>query len=315
MTEISCTYGDGRDVAIVAFLYDDADGSRADRARFETHLHSCARCHADVAALRGVRAQLARWAPPEPTFALGNPQSANPQSANPQSNPQSAIRNPQWWREIPAWAQVAAALLFLGVSAGIANLDVRYDHNGLIVRTGWSPRAGGSDAAGNVSKAGKPDVSETLELVPGTNNVAPPAGMVPASGMAQGAGDVVQSLVVADQSAPWRADLAALARQLKTEFRTTQASSTAQTVRTASTTDADVSRVRVLLQESEKRQQRELALRIAELLRDVNAQRQADLVKIDRTLGVVTNNVGVEVMKNRQQMDQINLAYRASQRQ
>ena len=310
MTEISCTYGDGRDAAIVAFLYDDADGNRADRARFETHLRSCARCAADVAALRGVRAQLARWSPPEPTFALGSPQSANPQS-----DPQSAIRNPQWWQEIPAWAQVAAALLFLGVSAGIANLDLRYDHNGLIVRTGWSPRAGGSGAAGNVARAGKPDVSEILELVPGANKVAPPAGMVPASGMAQGAGDVVQSLVVADQSAPWRADLAALARQLKTEFRTTQASSTAQTVRTASTTDADVSRVRVLLQESEKRQQRELALRIAELLRDVNAQRQADLVKIDRTLGVVTNNVGVEVMKNRQQMDQINLAYRASQRQ
>ncbi len=310
MTEISCTYGDGRDVAIVAFLYDDADGNRADRARFETHLQSCARCHADVAALRGVRAQLARWSPPEPTFALGNPQSPNPQF-----NPQSAIRNSQWWREIPAWAQVAAALLFLGASAGIANLDVRYDRNGLIVRTGWSPRAGGSDAAGNVAKAGKPDVSETLELVPGTNRVAPPAGMVSASGMTQGAGDVVQSLVVADQSAPWRADLAALERQLKIELRATQASSTAQTIRTASTTDADVSRVRVLLQESEKRQQRELALRIAELLRDVNAQRQADLVKIDRTLGVVTNNVGVEVMKNRQQMDQINLAYRASQRQ
>ena len=310
MTEISCTYGDGRDVAIVAFLYDDGDGSRADRARFETHLQSCARCHADVAALRGVRAQLARWSPPEPSFTLGNGQSAHPQS-----HPPSAIRHPQWWREIPAWAQVVAALLFLGVSAGIANLDVRYDHNGLIVRTGWSPRAGRSDPAGNVAKAVKPEVSETLELVPGTNKVAPPAGMVPASGMAQGAGDVVQSLVVADQSAPWRADLAALERQLKTELRATQASSTAQTVRTASTTDADVSRVRVLLQESEKRQQRELALRIAELLRDVNAQRQADLVKIDRTLGVVTNNVGVEVMKNRQQMDQINLAYRASQRQ
>ncbi len=304
MTEIPCTYGDDRDAAIVAFLYDDADGSPAARARFETHLQNCAQCHADVAALRGVRAQLARWSPPEPTFTM----------TNPQSNPQSAIRNPQWWQEIPAWAQVAAALLFLGVSAGIANLDVRYDHNGLSVRTGWSPRAGGSDGARSVARAGaagKSDVSETLELTPGTNNVAPPAGMAPASGIAQGAGDVVQSLVVSDQTAPWRADLAALERRLKTEVRATQASSTAQTVRAVSTTDADVSRVRVLLQESEKRQQRELALRIAELLRDVDAQRHADLVKIDRTLG----QAGVEVMKNRQQLDQMNLLYRASQRQ
>ena len=304
MTDIPCTYGDDRDEAIVAFLYDETDGSPAARARFDTHLQSCARCRADVAALRGVRAQLARWSPPEPTFA----------TSNPQSNPQSAIRSPQWWRDIPAWAQVAAALLFLGVSAGIANLDVRYDHNGLSIRTGWSARAGGSDGAtvARAGAAGKPDASETLELIPGTNKVAPPAGMVQATtGPAAG----VQSMVVMDQNAPWRADLAALERQLKAELRATQASSTVQTVRAASTPDADGGRVRALLQESEKRQQRELALRIAELLRDVNAQRQADLVKIDRTLGVVTNNVGVEVMKNRQQMEQINLAYRASQRQ
>jgi hypothetical protein len=47
-------------------------------------------------------------------------------------------------------------------------------------------------------------------------------------------------------------------------------------------------------------------------MRDVTAQRQADLVKIDRTLGVVQNNLGVEVMKDRQRL---NLLYRASQRQ
>ena len=57
------------------------------------------------------------------------------------------------------------------------------------------------------------------------------------------------------------------------------------------------------------------ALRIAELVRDVNAQRQADLVRIDRTLGLVQNNVGIEVMKTRQQMNQMDLIYRASQRQ
>jgi len=39
---------------------------------------------------------------------------------------------------VPAWAQVAAALFVLGVSATIANLDVRYDRSGLTIRTGWS---------------------------------------------------------------------------------------------------------------------------------------------------------------------------------
>ena len=275
MTELSCGYGDDRDGAIVAFLYDDGDGSPADRARFETHLATCARCRADVAALRGVRTQLARWSPPEPNFAV--------------RNPQSAFSNPQWWRAIPAWAQVAAALLFLGVSAGIANLDVRYDRNGLGIRTGWSQRAGGSD------RSGGPGGSEAAQ------GFSPANGASPAS------------------VAPWKADLAALERQLKTEFRTAQASTTAapaQTARAVSATDADLARrVRALVEDSEKRQQRELALRIAELLRDVNAQRQADLMKIDRTLGVVQNSVGIEVMKNRQQLNQMDLLYRASQRQ
>ena len=274
MTELSCSYGDDRDEVIVAFLYDDPDASLAERSRFETHLLTCARCQADVAALRGVRAQLARWSPPEPTFATGNPQ----------FNPQSATHHPQWWRVIPVWAQVAAALLVLGVSAGIANLNIHYDQSGLTVRTGWSSRAEAP------SQAGKPGVSGSAEVARGSGSVA---------------------------DAPWRADIAALERQLKNEIHATQASTTgapqaAKTV-AASASDADVvRRVRALVEESEKRQQRELALRVAELARDVTAQRQADLVRIDRTLGVVQNNLGVEVMKDRQRL---NLLYRASQRQ
>ena len=58
--------------------------------------------------------------------------------------------------------------------------------------------------------------------------------------------------------------------------------------------------MRGLLDESERRQQRELALRVAEVLRDVNAQRAADLVRIDRSLGIVQNNTGVEVAKQRE---------------
>src|SRR5258705_249312 len=83
------------------------------------------------------------------------------------------------------------------------------------------------------------------------------------------------------------ADIAALERQLKGEIRAAQTSTTSVSptaVKTApiSASDAEViRRVRALVDESEKRQQRELALRVAELARDVTAQRQADLVKID----------------------------------
>jgi hypothetical protein len=272
MTDSFCGYQGDRDEALIAYLYDDG-GEARERVLFEGHLMTCARCRDELAALGDVRTQLARWAPPEPAFAARN------------GTPNSAVRTARFqrWGQIPAWAQVAAALLFLGVSAGIANLDVRYDTNGLSVRTGWMRPASGD------TRFGGPAPSD-VALAPN---------------------DVAQS---GTRSAPWRADLAALERQLNSDLRAMKAATTqASPVRASSTTDAEVMRrVRALLDESEKRQQRELALRVAEVMRDVTAQRRADLVNIDRTLGVVQNNLGVEVMKDRQRL---NLLYRASQRQ
>jgi len=277
MTGLLCSYSDDREAAIVTFLYEDPGGNQAERTDFELHLRTCERCQADVAALRGVRAQLARWSPPEAVFSTHAGQSGIGQ-------PKPAVPS---WRTIPAWAQVAAALLFLGVSAGIANLDIQYNQGGLTVRTGWSARAGGSSAS----------------------TVAVAERRVPSG----------EASVEPTKNAPWRADIAALERQLKSEIHAVQASPAAgATVRTVSapSSDADVTRrVRAIVEESEKRQQRELALRLAELARDVTAQRQADMVKIDRTLGLVQNNVGIEVMRTREKMNQMDLIYRASQRQ
>jgi hypothetical protein len=272
MTDSMCGYQGDRDQALVAFLYDDG-GDWRERGVFEGHLTTCALCREELATLSGVRAQLARWAPPEPAFSVTN------------GNVSSAMRNPQspWWREIPAWAQVAAALLFLGVSAGIANLDVRYAANGLSVRTGWT-----RPPSRDPRVAGPPATDVT---------VAPNDGALSST-----------------PSAPWRADLAALERQLNGELRAMKASTMPATPARASTPDAEVlRRVHALLDESEKRQQRELALRVAEVMRDVTAQRQADLVKIDRTLGLVQNNLGVEVMKDRQRLN--TLLIRTSGRQ
>jgi hypothetical protein len=176
-------------------------------------------------------------------------------------------------------------LLFLGVSAGIANLDIRHDQNGLSITTGWSGRSGASRGPALPTEGQSATVGQGLNMGPG-----------------------------AAADAPWRAELAALERQLKAELRAAQAlAPVAQTVRTASTPDAEIlRRVRALVEDSEKRQQREVALRVAEVVRDVNAQRQVDLRNIDHTLGLVRNDLGVEVMKQRQSL---NLLYRASQRQ
>jgi hypothetical protein len=261
MNDISCTYGGDREQTLIAYLYDDIDP--AERSLFDAHLVTCARCRRDLDALDGVRTQLARWSPPEPDF----------ESIR---NPRSAIRNhhsTSWWRAVPVWAQVAAALLFLGVSAAIANLDVRYDQTGLTVRTGWSKAA---------------------------NSTAPPAAN-PLGFASRAAGD-----------APWRADLTALEAQLRSEIARSGGAQSVS-IRSAAPPDADVlRRVRTLIDQSERKQQRELALRIAEVFRDVNAQRRMDLTKIDRNLGFIQNSTGVEILKQR---ETLNYLMKASQRQ
>jgi hypothetical protein len=280
MNELVCRYSGDRDQALVTFVYNDGPQTAGDRAAFEAHLATCEVCSDEVEALRGVRTQLGRWNPPEPNFAITFSDAPVRRSDSAIGTPQSALRHPRsrWWHEIPAWAQVAAALLFLGVSAGLANLDVRYDRQGLSIRTGWSqPR-------------------ETRAAA------APPA---------------VAPTALRAGEAPWKADLTALEQQLKAEMRLARAAPATAQVQaqpaSAHASDADiVRRVRALVDDSEKRQQRELALRIAELLRDVSVQRQADLAKVNRALGAVENNLGVEVLKTRQQ---VNLMYRASQSQ
>jgi len=266
VTDMSCGYAGDRDEAMIAYLYDDGDP--ATRAGFETHLAACARCRREMDALRGVRRQLARWSPPEVNFIVGSQQSVVGSHESPATSRQPPATR-AWWHEIPAWAQVAAALLVLGASAGIANLDVRYDSNGLSVRTGWAP---------------------------------PPRSTQAPAAVALGTG----------AAAPWRADLTALEQQLRQELRAVPAGAAASPARVAST-DADVPpRWRALIDESEKRQARELALKVGEVERDFNAARQADLRKIDYSLNGVHQDFGVVY---RQQQEQQQMLLRVSQRQ
>src|SRR5262249_48127037 len=137
MTEPLCNYPD-RDECLIAYLYDDIDS--AERPAFGSHLSACRECQDDLSALRGVRTALGTWAPPEPAFATRESRATRPERV-PSREPRASRlepRAPRWWHDVPAWAQVAAALFVLGVSATMANLDVRYDKTGLTIRTGWS---------------------------------------------------------------------------------------------------------------------------------------------------------------------------------
>ena len=61
-----------------------------------------------------------------------------------------------------------------------------------------------------------------------------------------------------------------------------------------------LARVRVLLDESEQRQQQELALRTAQVVRDVDSQRQVDLAQIQRNFGQIEGLTGAEVREQRE---------------
>jgi hypothetical protein len=270
-----------RDEALVSYLYDELDG--AQRSAFDTHLVLCARCRSELEQLSGVRTQLSEWEAPA---VVGRESSVNNLPSSVGSPQSAAVRRQTWWREIPAWAQIAAAVLCLGVGAGLANLNVRYDHDGLSIQTGWLKQ----DRVAPNSTTGAAQDS--------TKGVAQNA----TTGVAQDF-----SPARANASAPWRADLAALEQQLRTEWQSANTAPAGVTLARStrpSMSDAELlKRVRALVDESERRQNRELALRVGEMARDVHTQRQADLRKIDQSLEYVLSNTGLAVAKQQQTLN------------
>lgn len=260
----------------------------ADRAAFEVHLAACGTCRDEVAAFRGVQGQLDAWVPPTPGVL--------PRPDVRQVGQVLHVPPSRWGslREVPTWARAAAAVVAIGVASGVAHLDVRYGSDGVSVRTGWL-RSGtavgavpGSDADGSVAWRADLAASEErlraelrrIAEVPGRS--ADAAGAVRA---ANSGGDIGTVASASDNSAPANA----LANK-------------------------DVmARMRALVADSERRQQRELALRVAEVFRDVQTQRQSDLVRIDRSLGLLQNSTGIEVARQREAIN--SLAVRVSQRQ
>ena len=270
MAEILCGYTADRDETLVAYLYGEIEP--AQRAAFEAHIATCDRCRRELAELKGVRGRLESWTAPDRPLRLESPVIVSPAGMPSQVAPPRADR----WRvlrEVPAWVQAAAAMLVLGVSAGIsagiANLDVRYDANGLGVHTGWSrPQAAAApvmaDAAARSATAARPIAATT----------------------------------------PWRSDLDALERRLRTEFHTPVNAASPLLARDGSASaDAQLLRkVRALLEDSERKQKNELALRIAEVVQEFDMKRGTDLANF-RTLRNTQAVQGIELVRNSQYMD------------
>ncbi len=189
------------------------------------------------------------------------------------SEPRSNVLRPkQWWHQpLPAWAQAAAAILIFGAGLSLG-----------VLRAG----VGGGGA----------DLTQTADI-----------GQAAASNVGAGFGRSEMTPAVS------QGDLAALEQRLRTEMskmRTVAAPAAAAPALAGSEAQL-LARVRALIDESEQRQRRELALRTADVMRDVDAQRQYDFARVQRVLGQFEGQTGVEFQRQRQDLNNL---IRVSQR-
>jgi hypothetical protein len=257
---------------LISYLYEE--GGDEERAAVETHLLTCAACREEVSDLRNVRSDLGLWQPPDADFTVRIVRDA-------------PVARRAWW-QVPVWATSAiAAGLVLAIGAAAANLEVQVGNGTLTVRTGWSkPVTGGSAQVQQASVA---------------HSASPPAR---------------PALVSAGMSeADVRKALDALEGKLRTDLAR-MPSQVGSVQRAASSNDVDrgalLSQVRSLVDESERRQQRELALRLAQVVQDFDAQRRTDLVRIEQGFGQIESLTGQEAARQR---EITNYLVRASQRQ
>jgi anti-sigma factor RsiW len=99
-------------------------------------------------------------------------------------------------------------------------------------------------------------------------------------------------------------DLTALERRLRAEIAQARSvSAPPATASTAAGNAAVLQQVRQMIRESEVRQQQELSLRTAEVIRDFDTQRRGDLARIEQTFGRMEGTTSAEVEQQRQMLN------------
>ena len=247
--------------ALLVLLYDD-EGAPDERARLQAHVNRCPQCADVLTSLDTARGALGAWhAPRLPLgFALVR-----------------AERSP-WRTTLWSGGLAAAAVLVLGAAASLARFDITYNEQGLRIRTG-------------VERA--PD-RRPLRVLRRARSRRP--GPQPRPRPREGA----WVSTAAAGEPPWRADFDLLATQIRTDVaRMVQENRQpqgpvvmraamqppARRPRTAAMSDAELlKRVQDLLDQSEIRQQANLALRVTELGRQFELARQSDIVQVEQTL-------------------------------
>lgn len=235
---------------ILGYVY--AELADADRLEFEAHIARCADCRNEVAELRATRGHLASWTPPEPEFGFRIVKGSN-----------VALPPARRFSFAPAWGLAAAAVLVLAAAAAIANVELRYDSNGLVVRTGWVRDTAAPQNAGTTD-AGVATVSDT----PGQ----------------------------------WQARIATLEtrlRELERAAAAREATGGTQLAAGPRMTESEIiRRTREMVTQSETRQQREFALELARVVGEIDRARRMDLLQINQGIGRLRGQIPSDVQQH-----------------
>jgi hypothetical protein len=250
------------------------EGEPDQRRQIERHLTECKSCADIVRDFQSVRGQLSAWA--SPTAQLGFKVVQDLPPAEKVAPGKQAWRPPvtRW----SAWAQAAAALVLFVSGMAVSQLNVQYGNGGLTVSFGRPSTLREPQGRPEPGRESGRNVTLTPETAPSTAGSA--AAISPEETLRQ-------ALASADQS---RSGLNA-----------------------AVDSDALLRRVQAMIDRSEQRQQQELALRLAQVVRDVDAQRRADLLRVEQNFGQLEGQTGAAMAQQRDEL--LNYLVRVSQSQ
>jgi hypothetical protein len=243
--------------ALLDYLYEEGDP--AERLAIAKHLQECAPCSVAVLEFQSVRGMLSDWTPPDAQLGFRVVQDPS------LSAPVNHGARSGWWRgwgpathqekwgpatTNKSWRpalQAAAAVLIFAAGMAVSQLDVDYQDGALTVRT--------QSAAPAMPVANMRNASIVL-----------PAERVPLNAQAGTAAPV---------------DLDQIERELRDRLE----------LRDPSPTDTErlLQRVRAMIDQSEQRQEartrQELALRLSQIVREVDTQHQADMLRVQQEFG------------------------------
>jgi hypothetical protein len=241
---------------IVGSVYGEL--SREDREALEAHLTVCADCRYEIEELRSTRQYLTLWAPPEPDLGFRVIRGgAAPAAALPRRSRLTAV-----------FTYAAAAMVVLAAGAAIANLEVRYDTNGVTVRTGWR-----QDGAAVVD----------------AREASAPAGAVELTSASADFAALDQRL-----------------RQIESVLIGPASAAGLQNASDTRMSDAEMlRRVRLIVSEAEQRQQADVVRRLLDVARAFDIQRRADIAYFQQGLGQYQGQTNAEIAQNRELVNQI----------